>query len=697
MASTTSSTRARRRTALPVATATRRLRRAVRLPAGARAVDRRRRRRTVITLDTPAYRQQRIATPVLAWAVGLLPGVSTLLALLLVNAVALVVAAWYAARLAAALGRHPMWGLVLALPAGMPISLGRHLTEPVAWAAVLAGAVVRARPPLGAGLGRADGRRTGPGDLTGRRRGLLVAEGWRLLSGHPGPPAGGERQPDAGGDGTPRAAAVAVLRPTGRDLRPLAWLAVPVAVAIGWQLVLLRTWGTVPALSTGTGEPGRRPLLGVLGTLLADVPGPAATRLAVSCERVAVLALFCYAGWALATRRSRLTGGETVAWVLAVGLALSLRGGRPTSNSCGPRTRASGLSVLVALCRPRPGGAVGRRPGRGDGLLRRAGVRRPAVSRKKLSAPALMVWSCERSPTSCPPRGASRSSASSSRRATSRRPSTSWSGAIRGGAAGRGAARRDRHRQVGDDGVADRAAAAADPGDGAEQDARRPAGQRVPRAAAQQRRRVLRLLLRLLPARGVRPADGHVHREGLVGQRRGGAAAALGDDVAADPPGRGRGGDRVLHLRSGHPAGVRRPLRPAGGRPGDRAGQDPAQPGPRAVHPQRPVLHPRHVPGPRRHDRDLPGLRGARGPGRDVRRRDRAALLPAPADRRGHPRGQRGLRLPGLALRRRPGPDGAGDRRDRAGARASGWPSWRSRASCWRRSGCGCARRTTSR
>ncbi len=35
--------------------------------------------------------------------------------------------------------------------------------------------------------------------------------------------------------------------------------------------------------------------------------------------------------------------------------------------------------------------------------------------------------------------------------------------------------------------------------------------------------------------------------------------------------------------------------------------------------PQRSVLHPRHVPRPRRHHRDLPGVRGARGPGRDVR------------------------------------------------------------------------------
>ena len=303
-----------------------------------------------VTLDTPAYRQQRIATPVLAWAVGLLPGVSTLLALLLVNAVALVVAAWYAARLAAALGRHPMWGLVLALPAGMPISLGRHLTEPVAWAAVVAAlwyARDRRWAPASAALTVAVlARETSLVVAVG----LLVAEGWRLLSGHPGPPAGGERQPDAGGDGTPRAAAVAVLRPTGRDLRPLAWLAVPVAVAIGWQLVLLRTWGTVPALSTGTGNLAGRPLLGVLGTLLADVPGPAATRLAVSCERVAVLALFCYAGWALVTRRSRLTGGETVAWVLAVGLALSLRGWATDVQFLRAASEGLGLSVLVALC-----------------------------------------------------------------------------------------------------------------------------------------------------------------------------------------------------------------------------------------------------------------------------------------------------------------------------------------------------------
>lgn len=88
---------------------------------------------------------------------------------------------------------------------------------------------------------------------------------------------------------------------------------------------------------------------------------------------------------------------------------------------------------------------------------------------------------------------------------------------------GRRTARRNRYGQVGDDRMDDREAPASDPGDGTQQDARRPAGQRIPRAAAEQRGGVFRLLLRLLPARGVRPPDGHLHREGLLDQRGGGA------------------------------------------------------------------------------------------------------------------------------------------------------------------------------
>jgi hypothetical protein len=104
-----------------------------------------------------------------------------------------------------------------------------------------------------------------------------------------------------------------------------------------------------------------------------------------------------------------------------------------------------------------------------------------------------------------------------------------------------------------------RAAAAAGARDAAQQDPGRPVRQRAARDAAEQRGRVLRLVLRLLPARGVRPADRHLHREGLLDQRRGGAAAALGDQLAAHQAGYHRGRLGVLHLRPGHAAGVRGP------------------------------------------------------------------------------------------------------------------------------------------
>jgi hypothetical protein len=281
-----------------------------------------------ITLDNPAYRQQRIATPVLAWAVGLLPGVSTLLALLLVNMAALTVAAGFAVRLAVALGRHPLTGLVLAVPAGMPISLGRHLTEPVAWAAVLAGlwyARGRRWPATAAALTVA---------VLARETSLVVVAGlaaaqlWRLLSGDP-----------------------------RRDRRALAWLAVPAATALAWQLALLQVWGVLPVRSGGPTNFGGLPVLGVLDTLAAGVPGPGVLTVVVTAERVGVLALFGYAAWALATHRAAVSGGEAAAWALSVLMAVALAGWTSDVQFLRAANEGIGLSVLVALSdrRSRPG------------------------------------------------------------------------------------------------------------------------------------------------------------------------------------------------------------------------------------------------------------------------------------------------------------------------------------------------------
>ena len=72
----------------------------------------------------------------------------------------------------------------------------------------------------------------------------------------------------------------------------------------------------------------------------------------------------------------------------------------------------------------------------------------------------------------------------------------------------------------------------------------------------QQPGRVLRQLLRLLPARGVHPVERHLHREGLVDQRRDRPAAPLGHRRPAHPAGHDRGGLGLLHLRHGQPRGV---------------------------------------------------------------------------------------------------------------------------------------------
>ena len=273
-----------------------------------------------ITLDNPAYRQQRIATPALAWAVGLLPGVSTALALLLVNVAALTVAAAFAVRLAVALGRHPVAGLVLAVPAGMPISLGRDLTEPVAWAAVLAGlwyARQQRWPATAAALTVA---------VLARETSLVVVAGlaaaqlWRLLSGDP-----------RGNRGA------------------LAWLAVPAVTAVAWQLVLLRAWGVLPVRSGGTTSFAGQPVLRVLDTLAAGVPGPPVLTAVVTAERIGVLALFGYAAVALATRRAGTTGGEAVAWALSVLMALAAAGWTSDVQFLRAANEAIGLSVLVAL------------------------------------------------------------------------------------------------------------------------------------------------------------------------------------------------------------------------------------------------------------------------------------------------------------------------------------------------------------
>ena len=117
----------------------------------------------------------------------------------------------------------------------------------------------------------------------------------------------------------------------------------------GLQLVLLRVWGVLPVRSGGTTSFAGQPVLRVLDTLAAGVPGPTVLTAVVTAERIGVLALFGYAAVALATRRAGTTGGEAVAWALSVLMALAVAGWTSDVQFLRAANEAIGLSVLVAL------------------------------------------------------------------------------------------------------------------------------------------------------------------------------------------------------------------------------------------------------------------------------------------------------------------------------------------------------------
>ena len=205
------------------------------------------------------------------------------------------------------------------------------------------------------------------------------------------------------------------------------------------------------------------------------------------------------------------------------------------------------------------------------------------------------------------------------------RPADRDQGTGRGRAAPRpqpGAARRHRLGQDLHDGEGDRGDAAPCPDPRAEQDARRAALWRVQELLSRQRGRVFRLVLRLLPARSLRPAHRHLHRERILDQRADRPHAPLGDARAARTRRRGDRRVGVVHLRyrlgrdlfgDDLRAEEGRAHRPA---PTHRRSRRAAI----QAHPARFLS--RHVPRARRHARHLPGaLRGPRLAREPVRRR----------------------------------------------------------------------------
>ena len=242
------------------------------------------------------------------------------------------------------------------------------------------------------------------------------------------------------------------------------------------------------------------------------------------------------------------------------------------------------------------------------------------------------------------------------------------------------------------------AGAAPDAGDRPQQDARGAAVQRVPHVLPGQRGRVLRLLLRLLPARGVRPEPGPVHREGLGDQPGGRPPAPRGDRGGVRAPRRDRGRVGVVHLRPGLAGDLRDEHADPQARRDDRPRRAAAQTRLDPVHAQRHGALARHLPRARRDAGGVPGLRRDGLPGDDVRRRGRAPAALRPAHRRADRRRPRARRdLAGDALQRQGGHDRGGRGGDRPRAERALRAARVAKASSSSPTACASARSTTWR
>jgi hypothetical protein len=176
-----------------------------------------------ILLDMPAYRQQRILYPALAWLLATGRPEWTPAMLILVNWLGLGVIGWLGAALARRSGVHPAWGLLLPFFPGFLLVLARDLSEIVAAALILAGVLClkRDRAPVAALAFSAA--------VLAREVALLV----------------------------PLSAAAVELLGLGvgrkRRLGQVLWLTLPVAVLAAWNWHLWQVWGVIGSLHHGGG------------------------------------------------------------------------------------------------------------------------------------------------------------------------------------------------------------------------------------------------------------------------------------------------------------------------------------------------------------------------------------------------------------------------------------------------------------
>jgi hypothetical protein len=236
-----------------------------------------------LTLDLPAYRQQRLLYPALAWASAF--GQATLVpfTLPLVNVVAIAVLTWLTALFAGIHGRGALLSIAVAALPAFAIALANDLGEIVLAAALVGGAVALER-----------------------KRPVLVAV-WLSLAAL------------AHEHGVLLVLAVAIVTVAAPELRTRGWVwtwLLPLAIFVGWQIYLNLVWGETP-IRVAIGYLNQ-PLRGFLSVARGMIPPRSLSDVLHLCGFAYALLLSGGCVWALRTTETHR--GVCLGWVFASGL-----------------------------------------------------------------------------------------------------------------------------------------------------------------------------------------------------------------------------------------------------------------------------------------------------------------------------------------------------------------------------------------
>jgi len=173
-----------------------------------------------ITLDSPAYRQQRILYPLLAWLTAAGDPARVPWTMVLINFCALIGIAVISALILRAYAMHPGYGILVMLSSGFILSFGRNLAEPLSGFLTISALYFFLQHRLAgcAVLASCSVLTREPSLITFAALGLTTM--WDRLQ--------GQRKTE--------------------DFQFL-WLLLPLIIFLGWQTYLTNLWGHPPFLS----------------------------------------------------------------------------------------------------------------------------------------------------------------------------------------------------------------------------------------------------------------------------------------------------------------------------------------------------------------------------------------------------------------------------------------------------------------